>query len=111
MAKIVLQIKGIVFLQETHSCSRDEQKWKQEWKGEIIFEHGEYNARGVAILIPEYLVQDIIFNSEILLVNLYCPTKDKVQAQNTLYEEIRQILENYGEIKHFLIGRGLKYIP
>ena len=62
---------------------------------EIIFAHGEYNARGVAILIPEYLWNDIEtkkriidnngiyiflkrtnFNKELVLGNLYCQTKE-----------------------------------
>ena len=116
---------GVVLLQETHSCITDEIKWAQEWKGEIIFSHGEYNARGVAILIPDYLTKDItileqkiddygryiflkckIFNTELLLINLYCPTKDKIKAQEDFYVDISKIIEEYGEQK-LLIGGDL----
>ena len=110
--------RGVVLLQETHSCITDEIKWAQEWKGEIIFSHGEYNARGVAILIPDYLTKDIIildkniddngryiflkckiFNTELVLINLYSPTKDKIKAQEDFYVKINRIIESYGEQK------------
>ena len=91
--------KGIVLLQETHSCKTDEY-------------NGEYNARGVAILIPDYLTKNIqinnsridhegryiflegsIFNTEIIFINLYSATKDKLRAQEFFYIELRDILE------------------
>ena len=117
--------RGIVLLQETHSCLSDEQKWSKEWKGKIIFSHGEYNARGVGVLIPDYLINDFtiinstidqngrfiflqckIFNTDIILVNLYCPTKDKVLAQSNFYAEIKSILDKYSDYK-ILIGGDL----
>ena len=36
---------SIVFLQETHSCLLDEKKWKNEWGGEVIFNHFETSSR------------------------------------------------------------------
>ena len=115
--------RGILLLQETHSFLTDEQKWSKEWKGKIIFSHREYNARGAAILIPEHLINDFIiinstidqngryiflqckiFNSEIILVNLYCPTKDKVSAQENFYVEIKNILDKYSDQKLLLGG-------
>ncbi len=44
---------AITLLQETHSVITDEVIWKKDWCGEIIFSHGTYNSRGVAILIPQ----------------------------------------------------------
>ena len=44
---------GITLLQESHSAPGDELKWQREWEGKIIFSHGEFNARGVAIMIPK----------------------------------------------------------
>ena len=40
----------ILCLQETHSTEEIEKQWISEWGGNIIFSHGESNARGVAIL-------------------------------------------------------------
>ena len=115
--------KGIILLQETHSCQSDQNKWSSEWKGEIIFALGEYNARGVAILIPDNLINNIkieskiidpneryifieckIFETEILLCNLYSP--DKREAQENFYLEIKSILEKYGG-KNILLGGDL----
>ncbi len=50
---------GSIFMaQETHSTEQEEQKWKNEWGGEIYFSHGESNARGVCIFIKN----DIAFS-------------------------------------------------
>ena len=40
----------IAFLQETHFKKSKEKVYRSEWGGRIIFDHGEGNARGVAIL-------------------------------------------------------------
>ena len=49
---------GITLLQETHSSLSDEIKWTKEWGGTIFFSHGEYNAQGVAILVPKNLIEN-----------------------------------------------------
>ena len=40
----------ICFLQETHSKECDENKWRNEWGGEMYFSHGTSQARGVSVL-------------------------------------------------------------
>ncbi len=40
-------------LQETHSIISDELEWKEEWEGDIIFNHCESNSRGVRILFKK----------------------------------------------------------
>ena len=40
---------GIIFLQETHSCTGDEKQWSDEFKGHLYFSHGKTNSCGVAI--------------------------------------------------------------
>ena len=40
---------GVLFLQETHSNSKIEQKWKEDFKGQVFFSHGETNSYGVLI--------------------------------------------------------------
>ena len=91
---------GITFLQETHSTLIDEQKWTREWGGEIYFAHGEFNAKGVAILIPKsilpkfkyingckdnngrfILINCVIESNEFTLIIIYCPTKDNQTSQ------------------------------
>ena len=38
---------GVLFLQETHSSSKVEQKWKEDFKGHVFFSHGKTNSCGV----------------------------------------------------------------
>ena len=38
---------GLLFLQETHSNSEIEQKWKENFKGQVFFSHGRTNSCGV----------------------------------------------------------------
>ena len=45
----------IVFLQETHITKNKEKVWKNEWGSKIVFNHGESNARGTAILFVHHL--------------------------------------------------------
>ena len=40
---------GVLFLQETHSDSKVEQKWKEDFEGPIFFSHGKSNSCGVLI--------------------------------------------------------------
>ena len=40
---------GVLFLQETHSDSKVEQKWKEDFKGPIFLSHGKSNSCGVLI--------------------------------------------------------------
>ena len=39
----------MLFLQETHSCEKDEKKWNEHLKGTLFFSHGTTNSCGVAI--------------------------------------------------------------
>lgn len=93
-------IQRIVLLQEIHSFHTDKQNAAKEWNGDISFAHGEYNARGVAIFITQYLIADItktnqivdtygryifftctIFETKITLISWYGPTKDQIKGQ------------------------------
>ena len=40
----------VLFLQETHSSSTVEQKWKEDFHGKVFFPHGKTNSRGVLIV-------------------------------------------------------------
>ena len=98
--------QGIIFLQETHSCSEDESIWKNEWGANIVFSHGSRDSRGVAILFSNsmnYNINNCICNlsgrcilleieidgKNFFLVNLYAPTKDHVSDQVAFLAELR----------------------
>ena len=114
---------GITFLQETHSAIMDYKKWQQEWGGQIYFSHGEFNSRGVAILIPKELeeickiekvktdqdgryiiIECNIENNNTILINLYCPTKDHVNAQNKFLDIIKNEVDNLSDRNLIIAG-------
>ena len=49
----------IFLLQETHSTEEQEDNWKNDWDGEILFSHGTSNSRGTAILIKDTINLEI----------------------------------------------------
>ena len=46
-------------LQETHSDESVEESWEKEYEGKIYFLHGSSSGRGVALLIPKYMNEQI----------------------------------------------------
>ena len=40
-------LTGVIFLQETHSSSKDEHKCKEDFKSHVFFSHGKTNSFGV----------------------------------------------------------------
>ena len=116
---------GISMLQETHSTTKDEEIWEREWEGKIYFSHWDFNARGVAILIPNeiensfkfengikdkdgrfLLLSCLVENNHLILVNVYCPTKDNHAAQLSFIENIRPKIEEFGD-KNIILGGDL----
>ncbi len=116
---------GITLLQETHSAISDEQQWEKEWGGDIYFSHGEFNARGVATLIPSSLMQDFeyisgtqdqegrvlqitckIDGTQLTIFNIYSPTKDNPNAQLTLVNKLKGLIEKVSS-ENVLIGGDL----
>ena len=114
---------GITFLQECHSIQMDQDKWEKEWGGEIYFSHGEFNARGVAILVPKNLRDKFIYKkgykdnrgrfkliyceiegNQLTLINLYCPTKDNHSEQMSFIDIVKSKIEEYCETNIFIGG-------
>ena len=105
---------GLTLLQETHSIQTDEKIWENESVGQIFFSHGTCQSRGVAILIPHYLQEKVkiknmrkddegriiilecqIEGSEIILVNIYAPTKDQQAAQVQFLNNLTALLQEF----------------
>ena len=47
--KSKLESNGVLFLQETHSISNDENAWADDFKSEDFFSHGTSKSRSVLI--------------------------------------------------------------
>ena len=91
----------------------------------IFFSDGEANSKGVATLIPKELTESFelievkhdnngrflllnckIDNLELILINIYCPTKDNPSGQNNFYDYLNEIVESYSD-KNIIIGGDL----
>ena len=99
-----------------HTQNKDENFWKQEFRGEIYFSHGESNARGVAILVSPKSEINVLnrfqdfegrmvgihyehCREKFILVNIYAPNKDSPEFFLNVFKEI----EKY-EGKRIIVG-------
>ena len=119
---------GVIFLQETHCTGLDELKRQKEFNGIGYFSNGTNQSRGVAILVPNNLQFEfkvlshktdlngrlIIIDRKIelcpfSLVNVYAPTRDRLNEQLAFIDDLRNIFLNLGEKKVIIGGGGLQY--
>jgi len=83
----------IYCIQETHSTPVNEERWRSEWGGPILFNHGSSNSRGLMVLFQEnvlytvhqtlrddsgrWIILDVTIDSfRFCLVNIYAPNTD-----------------------------------
>lgn len=105
----LLHLKGnIVFLQETHLKNSDHQKLKSYWVGQMF--HSKFNAKahGTAVLIDKHtpfiasdckadpngryvIVTGSIFNTPIILANVYAPNWDDHKFFSDLLTSLPQV--------------------
>ena len=76
----------IICLQETHSANIDENLWKSQWGGDIIFSHGERDSRGVAVLASR--------RSGIKLANPDCDNHGRILTCDFFWQSINLNLLN-----------------
>ena len=93
-----------MFLQETHSNSKAEQKWREDFHGKVFFSHGETNSCGVLIAYfgteiftvkkqqtdhsGRILILDVSINdSKYILINLFNANteKDQIEVLSNLF--------------------------
>ena len=105
---------GIIFLQETHCTQADEIDWTKDWGGKMYFSNGDSRSRGVATLFPNncnldiqvntvrfdqngriLLIECVIEGTELILANVYAPTKDHIQLQLSFISELEDFLQSY----------------
>ena len=92
-----------MFLQETQSNSKVEQKWKEDFHGKVFLSHGKRNSRGVLIALKNWtekftvkkqqtdhsgriLILDVSINdSDYILINLHNANTEKEQIEVLTY--------------------------
>ena len=112
---------GLLFLQETHSNSKVEQKWKEDFHGKVFFSHGKTNSCGVLIAYfgtekitvkiqqtdhsGRILILDVsINNSKCILINLYNANieKELIEVLNNLFALLKTFDNNPN--KHIIMA-------
>ena len=116
---------GSVFLQETHSLAKDENKWKDDFKDPLFFSHGSTNSCGVAIgfcglkslhIIDKnengrILITDAKVNhKKFLLINLYNSNTESEQIKTL--DTLKNLLEDIDNIsdKKIILGGDLNLV-
>ena len=51
---------GFAFFQETHSSENRCLSWRQDWKGDMFFNHGTSNSRGTLIAFSENFEYNLV---------------------------------------------------
>ena len=112
---------GIFLLQETHCTKHMEKKWKDEWGGEILFSNLTSESGGVMIMFSPGL--DITFSEiesndpgrsllidiniaeteNLILCNLYAPTRNKVHDQLSFLSKLKSKIESL-DFTHLMLG-------
>ena len=104
-------------LQETHSTSADENLWKCEWGGNILFFLGNSRSNGVAILFHHkfkfelcsehsnshgrFLLTEIkVKENSFLLAKVYAPTKD----EPVFFDGLFSTLSDFSSLDYILAG-------
>ena len=113
--------KGIFLLQETHSSKLVEKKWEDEWGGKILYSHGSTDSCGVMILLSpgmdinytnidtnnegrtQYIEINMEDNSNLLLANIYAPTRNNMKEQLSFLTKLKSKLETL-DYTHLAIG-------
>ena len=97
----------IALLQETHSTPNNERRWKNEWGGRILFDHGTSESKGVALLFNRnlkvdlkscnksqegrsILIQAIINDHKIFIANIYAPNNDTPEFFSRVFAQIEE---------------------
>lgn len=111
----------IFLLQETHSSIQTSKLWKQEWGGDIFFNHGSQSSRGTAFLVDRqtsfkvlkmvsdddgrFMGIDFRIGQDTLTVgSVYSPTQDKPNDQISFLSKIEDMLQELNGINVLLGG-------
>ena len=98
----------VILAQETHSYQKCEKLWKSQFGSQILFSHGQSNARGVAVFIKRniktkiyktvrdehgrFLILDIALDQQrITLANIYGPNSDQPDFFREVFTKINEI--------------------
>ena len=102
------QKANLIFLQETHSSKEREAQWKKEWGAEILFSHGSTNARGVAVLVKNGILdqRSNLLNYFIILGKIYLWNCRK-NKQIPLFLPFEDVVKRKYEIEKLIASQSI----
>ena len=106
---------AIILLQETHSTPKIEKQWRSEWGGQVYFNHGSNDSKGVCILIKnnvDFEIQKVtrdtegrfiqvcgmLQNKSVSISNVYGPNRDDVKFFTDIQEKLETDESDYSII-------------
>jgi exonuclease III len=112
---------AIFCLQETHGSPAIETRWNQDWGSKIYYSHGTTDSCGVAILMSpglDYNISNVLQdekgrflalhineweNEDVLLCNIYAPTRNHTQDQLDFLSYMKNIIAKL-DFVHLILG-------
>ena len=98
----------IILLQETHSTKMSEHQWKSEWGNQIVYSHGEKNARGVAIMFNKKLDYKLINTNRDHLVRI---VKVRIKVDKNIFNIVNCYAPNTDDPEFFVNVFEPNWIP
>ena len=110
---------GFIFLQETHLSSKDEQKWKYDFRGPLFFSHRKSNSCGVAICYcgteafkvvntvcdknePILILDAELNGTNVLLINFHNSVTESEQLSTfSTLQKLLEKVDDYNKKKHY----------
>ena len=105
--RLLKREKAAGLVQETFTTESDESTIKEEWGGEVIFNHGTKHSSGVILLLPKNTIYEDVFkdengrviscylpSSDITLCNIYSPCHSKPKEQLPFFKDLITYTDN-----------------
>ena len=104
--------KHIICIQETHSTSEIEQRWRNEWGWNVMYSHGSTLSKGVAIFLPRSFtvpiqkmfcdddgriiaIQFTLDGEMFAIIGIYAPAVDVQKQKVAFLKRLNGILEEF----------------
>ena len=99
----------VVFLQETYCSEKNENTWKNEWNGNIVYAHGSNHSKGTMILFKSgfdckiiqqkcdsngrFIILEIEVEGNVfILVNIYAPNKET--EKRSFFKDVYAVMKS-----------------
>ena len=116
----------ILCLQETYSTEEVENIWRNEWGGEVYFDHGDSNSRGTGIFVNKSICKQcsnfqfshqgrwsalqVMDGDKLLTIcNVYAPNKDSPGFFEDMLNKLKEVYNSLVVVGDFKLCIGYKF--